>query len=144
MPIKQNKIWKFFASLKLAIWLLVVISFFSLLGTFILQNQEPANYIARYGHTLYKALAVTGLINIYSAWWFILLLGLFSLNLAACLLSRLSLKKHTLGTFICHISILVILLGALIGMLFGQKGYIKVSKAQEIDSFISRCKEVEL
>lgn len=117
---KQTKIWVFFSSVKLAIWLLSIIAFFSLIGTFIPQS------------------------NIYSSWWFILLLVLLSLNLTVCLLNRFSLKVRCLGSFLAHTSILVILLGALIGILFGQKDYLKISKGQEAGSFISRGKNVPL
>ncbi len=120
MNIKQSKIWKFFSSVKLAIWLLSLIAFFSLIGTFIPQS------------------------SIYSSRWFILLLILFSLNLSVCLSNRFPLKNRSLGSFLSHISILIILLGALIGILFGQKDYLKISKGQEASSFIYRDREIPL
>jgi len=120
MRIKHTKIWKFFSSVKLAIWLLSIIAFFSLIGTFIPQS------------------------SIYSSRWFILLLVLFSLNLTVCLLNRFSLKERSLGSFLAHISILIILFGALIGILFGQKDYLKISKGQEVNSFISRRENIPL
>ncbi|MDO8663116.1 MAG: cytochrome c biogenesis protein ResB [Candidatus Omnitrophota bacterium] len=125
MLIKQAKIWKFISSLKLAIWLLGIIALVSLIGTLIPQNEEE--------------------VSVYQSWWFILLIILFALNLSACLLSRLSLKNRPLGTLICHFSVLVILLGALIGMLFGQKGYLKLSRQEKANSFMaSESKEVNL
>lgn len=45
-----------------------------------------------------------------------------------------------LGSTLTHTSILIILLGALIGMLFGQKGLIKIGKGEEICCFISKGK----
>jgi len=141
---KQTNVWKFFSSVKLAIWLLAIIAVVSLIGTFIAQNEEPAFYITRYGQYGYSALLKTGLTNLYGSWWFILLLISLSLNLTVCLLNRLSLKGRQLGTLICHISILVILLGALIGMLFGQKGYVKINKAQEAGAFETDRGQVNL
>lgn len=117
---KQTKIWKFLSAVKLAIWLLSGIAFFSLIGTFIPKS------------------------GIYSSWWFILLLILFSLNLAACILNRFPLKNRALGSFLAHLSILVILGGALSGILFGQKSYIVITKGQEINSFIFRNKNIPL
>jgi len=117
---KHTKTWKFISSIKLAIWLLSIIAFFSLIGTFIPQS------------------------SIYSSWWFILLLVLFSLNLTACLLNRSSLKDRCLGSFLAHISILIILFGAFIGILSGQKDYLKISKGQEVNSFICRGKNIPL
>ncbi len=145
MPIKQTKIWKFFCSIRLAIWLLSIIAALSLLGTFIPQNEEAALYIEKYGQLGYRVFLSLGLNNIYSAWYFILLLILFSLNLSVCLLNRLSLKIRSLGTMLSHFSILVILLGALIGMFYGQKGVLKLSKGEEASYFISRKeKQVDL
>jgi len=121
MHIKQSKIWKFVSSLKLAITLLTVISLCSLVGTFFPNS------------------------SIYSSKWFIFLLALFALNLFTCLLSRISFKGRQLGTSISHISVLAILIGGLIGMVFGQRGYIEISKGQEVNSFFTQDKkEVKL
>lgn len=113
MLIKQTKIWKFFSSLKLAIWLIGIITLVSLIGTFIPQKEGQA--------------------SIYQSRWFIFLLSLFALNLTTCLLNKLFLKNRSLATFICHLSVLIILLGALVGMLFGQKGSLKLSKGEKAD-----------
>lgn len=144
MSIKHTKIWKFFSSIKLAIWLLVAIALFSLIGTFIPQNQEPEFYLSRYGQYGYQALLKAGLNSIYSSWWFILSVILFAMNLCVCLLNRFSLRRRSLGSFISHLSILVILSGALIGMFYGQKGYIQIKEGEEANSFISQNKRVDL
>lgn len=117
---KQTRVWKFLASVKLTIWLLSGIAVISLIGTFIPQT------------------------TIYSSWWFILLLILFSLNLVVCLLNRSSLKNRSWGSFLSHISILVIFLGALIGIIFGQKDILVIAKGQEFNSFVFRGKHVPL
>jgi len=138
MLVKQTKFWKFFSSVKLVIWLLAIIAALSLIGTFIPQNEEPNVYIDKFGHAGYQFLLTTGLSAIYSAWWFIFFLILLSLNLVVCLLNRLIFKVRFLGTFISHFSILIILLGALIGMAFGQKGMIKINKGEVASSFLGR------
>ncbi len=122
MHIKKTKLWKFFSSIKLAIWLLAVIAMASLAGTFIPQDKSPAFYSSR---------------------WFTFLLALLSLNLAVCLLNRLPLKNRSLGTFISHLSILVIFIGASIGITYGEKGLIRINKAEEISSFISKGRTVD-
>lgn len=144
MLIRETKTWKFFSSIKLAIWLIAIIALLSLIGTLIPQNQDQASYAAKYGYYGYRILLDTGLTDIYSSWYFILSLILFSLNLAACLLNRLSLRGRSLGSFISHLSILVILSGALIGMLYGESGYVTIGKGEESDSFIARDKQVKL
>lgn len=145
MSIRQANIWKFFSSVKLAIWLLSIISVLSLIGTFIPQNEEPAFYIEKYGNSGYQFLSNTGLIDVYARWWFIFPVVLFSLNLLVCFLNRLSLKARSLGSIISHFSILIILLGALIGAFCGRKGIIQISSGQEVDSFMTRSgKQVNL
>ena len=133
-------IWKFFSSVKLAVWLLAIIAALSLLGTFIPQNQEASFYIDRYGHSGYRALLETGLTDVYSSFWFALFLILFSINLTVCLLNRISLKIRMLGSILSHASILIILMGALIGVFFGQKGLVKIGDGEEASSFTTQDK----
>jgi len=144
MSFKQNRVWKFLSSIKLAIALLAIIALLSLIGTFIPQNEDPSFYISKYGDSGYRALSNTGLTDVYSSWWFILFIVLLSLNLTACLINRFSLKSRLLGTLISHISVLVILAGALIGMLYGQKGYVEIDKGKEISSFIDKGGQINL
>jgi len=144
MLIKQAKIWKFFSSIKLGIWLLAIIALLSLIGTLVPQNQEQGLYIGKYGYFGYRALFNTGLTDLYSSWYFILLLILFSLNLSVCILNKFPPRSRTFGSFISHISILVILFGALIGTVFGQKGYLTLSKKEVANSFIAANKKVNL
>ncbi|MDP2912640.1 MAG: cytochrome c biogenesis protein ResB [Candidatus Omnitrophota bacterium] len=144
MHIKKTRIWKFFSSIKLAIWLLAIIAVLSLIGTFIPQNESPAFYMEKMGHAGYSFLLKTGLDNIYCSWWFILFLTLLSLNLAACLVNRLPLKIRSLGTFIAHLGILVILLGAFIGIIYGEKALIKIGEQEEVSSFMARGRRVDL
>ena len=144
MPIKQTKIWRFFSSTKLAIWLLAIIATLSLVGTFIPQNEDASFYIERFGSSGFNFLSKAGLNNIYSAWWFVLFLILLALNLLICLLNRVSFKLRMLGTLLAHFSILVILAGALIGLFFGEKGYIKIKEGEAINCFLSKDKLVTL
>ncbi len=138
MPIKESKPWKFFSSIKLAIWLLAIIAILSLVGTFIPQKEEPALYISKFGSVGYQALVKIGLTDIYASWWFVLFLILLSINLAVCLINRFSLKIRALGTMLSHLSVLVILLGAVIGFVYGQKGFIRIGKGEEISSFVAQ------
>ncbi len=72
------------------------------------------------------------------------MLVLFSLNLMVCLINKFSLKNRSLGSSLAHSSILIILLGALIGILFAQKDYVIIRKGQAINSFIYRGKNIPL
>ena len=79
---------RFFSSVKLAIVLLIVITLASILGTLIPQHRSPAEYAAQYGQLsgLLIRLEVT---KLYSSWWYLALLIMFSLNTIVCTLTRL-------------------------------------------------------
>lgn len=82
---------KFFSSVKLAIFLIIIITIASISGTLIPQQRSPEEYIARYGQlaNLFNRLQLT---KLYQSSWFITLLFLFALNVIVCTLTRLSPK----------------------------------------------------
>ena len=81
----------FFSSVKLAIFLIILITTASVIGTLIPQLRTSEEYAARYGQIseLFIRLELT---DLYHSWWFIALLFLFSLNILICTLTRLSPK----------------------------------------------------
>ena len=82
---------KFFASLKLAIVLLIILAVASVVGTLIPQGRSAAEYAARYGG-LAKPLIALQLTSLYHSAWFLALLFLFALNIIVCTLTRLGAK----------------------------------------------------
>jgi len=117
-------------SVRLAIFLFTVIALVSILGTFIPQGKEPMEYFSAYGERLGFWILKSGLANIYHSPVFILLLFLLFLNLFSCLVTQLPnfLRKwETLGSrdrliksgpLLTHASMILILLGALAGLVF--------------------------
>ncbi len=89
----MRSVWKFFASVKLAIALIILITLASILGTLIPQGRSAAEYAARYGSLsgLFTSLRLTGL---YQSGWFLTLLLLFALNTVVCTLSRFGAKRR--------------------------------------------------
>jgi len=79
--------WKFFASVKLAIVLLILITLASILGTLIPQGRSAAEYAARYG-SLAGLFASLQLTRLYQSVWYLTLLLLFAVNTAVCTVSR--------------------------------------------------------
>jgi len=110
MSIKKTKLWKLFSSITLAVILLIAIAIVSAVGTLLPQFD-----------------------NYYSEWWFIALLAVFSLNLLVCLINRFSLKGRALGTTLCHLSVLVILIGASVGMYFGERSQVRIPEGHTIN-----------
>ncbi len=194
-----DRIWDFFCSLKLTIFILLFLSISSIIGTVIQQNGAPEEYIREYGQANYELFQKLQFIDMYHSWWFVALLGLFSVNLICCsiknfprvwkfvvdpmlvagdgtyknsankaefktkesaqsLIPRLTetLKstfanptlteadgKHNLfaqkgiysrfGAYMTHLSILVIMLGAIIGTIWGYKAYVNIVEGTEIN-----------
>src|SRR3989338_724241 len=111
-----DKIAKGLSSIKTAVILLSLIILVSAIGTFIPQGL-PAT-------------------DIYHSWWFIILLVLLALSIFICTLRRLKFKPQTLPTFITHLGLLLILLGALITGIFGEKGFMLIYEKHNQDTYI--------
>jgi len=88
---KQNPIdalWDFFCSLKLTVITLILLAITSIIGTVIEQNQEPEKYLQIFSEKTYRLLDSLQFFDMYHSWWFLALLGLFSINLTACSIKR--------------------------------------------------------
>lgn len=84
-----TRIWNFLISIKLAIWIIILLAVTSILGTVIEQNQPMEKYLQEYSKGTIRVLDALQLFDMYHSWWFLLLLSLFSLNLACCTIDRL-------------------------------------------------------
>jgi cytochrome c biogenesis protein len=198
-----DRIWDFFASIKLAIVIFAVLSLTSIVGTVIEQNAAPEKNIkllAKFfgesaAPSAFRIFDSLGFMDMYHSWWFVTILVLFAANLIICSIDRLpkilklvrepikplpedhfkgfgikreivvkgkaeatkatvleAVKKSAgfnlaevreeggyqlysqrgnytrLGIYITHFSILVILLGAIIGIRFGFKGFLPLAE----------------
>lgn len=215
-----DKIWDFFASVKLAIVIFAVLSVTSIIGTIIEQNAEPERNIkllAKFfgsskAPTAFKIFDSLGFMDMYHSWWFITILLLFATNLIICSIDRLpkilklvkepvkplsedhfkgfgikreivlkgkpekvkvtiesAIKKTLglnpseireekgyqlfsekgnltrLGVYITHFSILIILIGAIIGIFFGFKGFLNLPEGEVSDvAFTRNGQEISL
>ena len=84
-----KRFFKYLANLKLAIVILLVISIVISIGTIIEQNKDILFYKKNYSAVFFslpfwQIILFLGFNNIYSTWWFLLLLGLLGLSLACC------------------------------------------------------------
>jgi cytochrome c biogenesis protein len=194
---KAGGLYRFLASLRFALILLVLIAAGSLLGTLIQQGAEPAEYAERYPVYIYKAISSLGLDDVYHAPWFYILIVFFGINLTLCTIDRfrrltgtekspslptedamtsmessffvegkdLSDAKKALGprykvrtenasgavfekgacsrygVYIIHGSIIMILLGSLIGLLAGYRGFMMLWEGETKDHITLRGRE---
>ena len=199
-----------FRSLKLTIFLLILLAILSIIGTVITQNAPSSDYIQRYGVRLYEVLNFFSLFDMYHSWWFSAILLLLVINLITCSLKRLPGVWHQifresdskeladstlkvlpyvekirnpslhgtkleeairsnlkiwfshperietessitlfsekgkfsrLGVYVTHLSIIVILIGGILGSLYGFKGHIEILEGETVDRIFLRTKD---
>ncbi|RYG73642.1 cytochrome c biogenesis protein ResB [Lentibacillus lipolyticus] len=92
-----DKIWNFFSSVKVGVWLIVLALAASAIGTIFPQEQYiPADapsrdpsvfYEAQYG-TLGQIYYQLGFHNLYESWWYMLLIALIGVSLVICSIDR--------------------------------------------------------
>lgn len=85
----KNSVWRFFASVKLALISLFILAVVSIIGTLIKQGQPSTYYIQEYGFSMARFLEVLDFTDMYSSWWYITLFCLFATNLIVCSIDRL-------------------------------------------------------
>ncbi len=83
-----NDLWKFFASVKLSVILLLSIASSSVIGTFIPQNKPLDDYFHTYGERLFTLFYRLGFFDLYHSRWFTFLLILLTINIIICSIDR--------------------------------------------------------
>lgn len=87
----KQRIFRSVADLRFAIFILLVISFFSITGTVIEQDQSIETYKMNYpltnpvfGFLTWDRILQFGLDHVYKTWWFFALISLFGISLISC------------------------------------------------------------
>lgn len=75
----------FLGSMELAITLFVIIGIASIIGTILQQNQAYNTYIIKFGPFWFEVFRSLELYDIYSAWWFVILLGFLLVSTSVCI-----------------------------------------------------------
>ncbi len=109
---QRNPVFELFASLKLAVVLLIVLIVAAIAGT-LYESSFDANVARAY---------------VYGAPWFNFWLVLLAVNLIASALSRWPWRKHHVAFLITHLGIITLLAGSLIGRIWGIEGTITLFK----------------
>ncbi len=73
------------SSMRFAISLLTLIAIASVIGTVLKQNEPMPNYVNQFGPFWFEVFAKLGLYAVYSAWWFLLIMGFLVLSTSLCL-----------------------------------------------------------
>ncbi len=194
---KDFPLWKFLASVRLTVAVLLLLAATSVIGTLIPQGGGPGDYIRQYGETAYRLLYVFDLTDMYHSWWFRSLIILLTANITVCTLRRFPVvwktvfpgkteapsvrpgqnmqefsdsrnpeelrtvyetcirrqfRRHwvdthangfrivaekgrwtRLGVTGVHLSVIILLAGALIGSLSGFDGYVNIAEGESVD-----------
>lgn len=87
----KQKFFRVVADLRFSIFILLLISFFSIIGTIIEQEQSIETYKINYpltnpvfGFLTWDRILTFGLDQVYKTWWFFSLIFLFGLSLISC------------------------------------------------------------
>ena len=75
----------FLGSMELAITLFVIIGIASIIGTILQQNQPYNSYIVKFGPFWFEVFRSLELYDIYSSWWFVILLGFLLVSTSVCI-----------------------------------------------------------
>ncbi len=192
-------ILKALKSVKLTVFLLILLASIAIIGTVIPQGEEAVGFAMRLSPRVFHILSALGLFDIYHTWWFRALLGLISINLIVCSVDRfpktwkrmnasppVDMKKifedigrdqsfevngnfkkvlekldsflerrfknvrkkiedkigyfyleegrySHLGVYIVHLSVIVILVGGIIGSIWGFEGYMNILEGEKKD-----------
>ena len=84
----SREIVDFFASIKLAMFLFIVLAMTATIGTVIQQGERAETYVQEYGEDAYRWFLRLGLTDVYHTWWFTSLLGLLCVNSLTCFYKR--------------------------------------------------------
>jgi cytochrome c biogenesis protein len=196
-------LWKFFASVKLTVFLLLTLAVTSVIGTVIPQNENPAAYLHEYGELFYRIFGFLNIFDMYHSWWFQFLIFSLTINIIVCSIERLSSTWKTLftknpsfdiarfrnasreefpdnrtpedlkskfppvlsksfkyvriedtekgfvlfaekgrwtrfGVYAVHLSVILLLIGGLIGSFFGFEGYANIPEGESVKSIMLR------
>lgn len=209
MGYKDNKVWKFFRSVRLTIFLLVILAAVAVVGTLVPQREEAFRVMDKWNPKTVEVFRTLGLFDLYHSLMFRLLLLGLGLNLVVCSIDRFpkslrmfrhsvdptsqslfesplyemkirdlnnsvlvetlrkamrmfggkgnwvekegALYAHTecgrfsyFGVYFVHLSVVIILIGGLVGSIFGIEGYVNILEGGVVDRVELREKGLEL
>ena len=80
-----GEIIELISSMRFAIALLAMIAIAAIIGTVMKQGEASSNYINQFGPFWFEIFRKIGLYNVYSTWWFLLLMGTLVTSTTLCI-----------------------------------------------------------
>lgn len=85
----SEQIWKFFCSVRLTVYTLVLLAATSVIGTVVIQNAPYTEYVERYGTGWANIIKTFSFDDMYHAYWFLFLMLVLCINIVVCSIERL-------------------------------------------------------
>jgi cytochrome c biogenesis protein len=90
LQLKTDRRWladtvELLSSMRFAISLLTLIAVASVIGTVLKQNEPMPNYVNQFGPFWFEVFNKLGLYAVYSAWWFLLIMGFLVVSTSLCI-----------------------------------------------------------
>lgn len=85
MKSPQSAALELLSSMRFAVSLLTIIAVASTIGTVLKQNEPYSNYLEQFGPFWFPIFDKLGLYSVYSAWWFLVILGFLVVSTSLCL-----------------------------------------------------------
>ena len=101
----KDELLTFFASIRLAMFLFIMVAITATIGTVIQQGERPEVYIQEYGETAYRWFVRLGFTDVYHTWWFTGLLGLLCVNSLTCFYKRFPAVWRSMRQDKVHVSV---------------------------------------
>lgn len=91
-----SKVWYFFNSLKLTLFVLISLAIVSIFGTVIEQNLPVESYLQAYGEKWTRVILLVHLNDMFHSYWFLFMLSMLALNIIVCTFERFPPKWKSL------------------------------------------------
>ncbi len=116
---------------RFAVVTLLTIAIFTILGTLIIQNESYGNYLKVYNKSLVDFFYKMHLIDIFHSYYFSVLLFTLAVSLALVICRRKPFKLTQIGFTLTHGGTILILIGGLLAILYGEKGFLHLRKGEK-------------
>ncbi len=88
-PKPASWLWGTLTSIRLTVFLLLILAGVAVIGTVVPQNQPQGQYLSHFGEVWGELLWQGGFTNVFFSPWFLVPISLLALNILACLVHRL-------------------------------------------------------
>ncbi len=132
----RKPVFQWLVSLQFSIALLSAVLLATAIGTVVLQGQAPEEFTAKYGDGLGGFLRLFGFDDIFHSFPFRSLMALLAASLGCVVIDKRAWRPSEWFFLFNHGGIIVVLVGGLVGVLGGMKGFIDIHQGEIANSFI--------